>query len=49
MSEIRVSNETNETTADDNDWVLDSLIGFLKGPLWNVSILTFIDQKSVGN
>jgi hypothetical protein len=46
MSEIRVS---NETTADDNDWVLDSLIGFLKGPLWNVSILTFIDQKSVGN
>ncbi|RWS10958.1 coiled-coil domain-containing protein-like protein [Dinothrombium tinctorium] len=31
----------------DASWVLDSLIGFLKGPVWNLPIITFIEQKSV--
>ncbi|KAI1284887.1 Cilia- and flagella-associated protein 36 [Halotydeus destructor] len=31
----------------DSDWVLDSLIGFLKGPVWHLPLLTFIEQQSV--
>ena len=32
---------------EDVSWVLDSLVGFLKGPVWNLPILNFIEQKSV--
>ncbi|XP_042213562.1 cilia- and flagella-associated protein 36-like [Homarus americanus] len=32
---------------DDNAWVLDSLVNFLRGPVWNVPILTFIEHKSL--
>ncbi|XP_069995163.1 cilia- and flagella-associated protein 36-like [Penaeus vannamei] len=32
---------------DDNAWVFDSLVGFLRGPVWNVPILTFIEHKSL--
>lgn len=32
---------------DDNTWVFDSLVGFLRGPVWNVPILTFIEHKSL--
>jgi len=32
--------------AEDN-WVFDSLVGFLRGPVWNVPILTFIEHKSL--
>lgn len=35
------------TVCEENDWVLDSLIGYLKGPVWNITMLTFIEQKSV--
>uniref|UniRef100_A0A6A7FNV9 Cilia- and flagella-associated protein 36 n=2 Tax=Hirondellea gigas TaxID=1518452 RepID=A0A6A7FNV9_9CRUS len=28
-------------------WVFDSLVGFLKGPVWNVPILTFVENKSL--
>merc|ERR1712012_519918 len=38
--------EAAEKMADDN-WVFDSLVGFLRGPVWNVPILTFIEQKSL--
>ena len=31
----------------EDDWVFDSLVGFLRGPVWNVPILTFIEQKSL--
>lgn len=31
----------------DEGWVFDSLVGFLKGPVWNVPILTFIENKSL--
>lgn len=36
---------------DENEqliWVFDSLVGFLKGPVWNIPIMTFIEQKSIG-
>jgi hypothetical protein len=39
---------TNEEDVnEDVSWVLDSLVGFLKGPVWNLPILNFIEQKSV--
>merc|ERR1712012_766086 len=38
--------EAAEKMADDN-WVFDSLVGFLRGPVWNVPILTFIEHKSL--
>ncbi|XP_022248028.1 cilia- and flagella-associated protein 36-like [Limulus polyphemus] len=28
------------------NWIFDSLVGFLKGPIWNIPILTFLEQKS---
>ncbi len=31
-----------------DDWIFDSLIGFLRGPVWNVPILTFLEHKSLG-
>lgn len=35
--------------ADDKlEWVFDSLVEFLRGPIWNIPVLTFIEQKSVG-
>lgn len=37
----------SKNDTDDASWVLESLVGFLKGPVWNLSILNFIEQKSV--
>ena len=34
--------------AESDNWVFDSLVGFLRGPVWNVPILTFIEHKSLG-
>ncbi|XP_023335388.1 cilia- and flagella-associated protein 36 [Eurytemora carolleeae] len=31
----------------EDDWIFDSLIGFLRGPVWNVPILTYIEHKSL--
>eukprot|EP00090_Calanus_glacialis_P025543 TRINITY_DN3994_c0_g1_i2.p1 TRINITY_DN3994_c0_g1~~TRINITY_DN3994_c0_g1_i2.p1 ORF type:complete len:337 (+),score=97.02 TRINITY_DN3994_c0_g1_i2:42-1013(+) len=33
--------------AESDNWVFDSLVGFLRGPVWNVPILTFIEHKSL--
>merc|ERR1712227_1040338 len=38
--------QASERMAEDN-WVFDSLVGFLRGPVWNVPILTFIEHKSL--
>ncbi|KAJ0173689.1 hypothetical protein K1T71_010838 [Dendrolimus kikuchii] len=32
---------------DNNGWVFDSLVGFLHGPVWNVPLQTFIEEKSL--
>ena len=32
---------------DETSWVYDSLVGFLAGPVWQVPILTFIENKSL--
>ncbi|CAG2121559.1 unnamed protein product, partial [Medioppia subpectinata] len=42
MSEI-VAKEEEES------WVLDSLVGFLRGPVWNLTIQSFIENKSVAD
>ena len=34
-------------TESKDEWVFDSLVGFLRGPVWNVPILTFIEHKSL--
>lgn len=33
----------------DNSWVFDSLICFLNGPMWNVPIQSFIEEKCAGD
>ena len=30
------------------DWVLDSLVGFLKSPMWKDPVSKFIDRNCVG-
>ena len=35
--------------AEGDNWVFDSLVGFLGGPVWNVPVMTFIEHKSLGN
>ncbi|CAG9565413.1 unnamed protein product [Danaus chrysippus] len=32
---------------DNNSWVFDSLVGFLHGPVWNIPLQTFIEEKSL--
>lgn len=32
---------------DGSAWVFDSLVGFLHGPVWNVPLQTFIEEKSL--
>ncbi|GBP04127.1 Cilia- and flagella-associated protein 36 [Eumeta japonica] len=33
--------------SESNAWVFDSLVGFLHGPVWNVPLQTFIEEKSL--
>ena len=40
--------EVEEQSNSGNEWVLDSLVGFLKGPLWSQPLFSFLDDKSVG-
>ena len=40
--------DTSTSMAESDNWVFDSLVGFLRGPVWNVPILTFIEHKSLG-
>ncbi|XP_013135514.1 PREDICTED: cilia- and flagella-associated protein 36 isoform X2 [Papilio polytes] len=37
----------NMNDPDSNAWVFDSLVGFLHGPVWNVPLQTFIEEKSL--
>ncbi|CAH0728404.1 unnamed protein product, partial [Brenthis ino] len=32
---------------ENNAWVFDSLVGFLHGPVWNIPLQTFIEEKSL--
>lgn len=36
-------------TENNADWILDSLVMYLRGPVWLTPILNFVEQKSVGN
>ena len=42
-----MSKKGSKEAEDDDAWVFDSLVGFLRGPVWNVPILTFIEHKSL--
>lgn len=42
-----MSKKGTKEAEDDDAWVFDSLVGFLRGPVWNVPILTFIEHKSL--
>ncbi|XP_023939986.2 cilia- and flagella-associated protein 36 [Bicyclus anynana] len=33
--------------SENNAWVFDSLVGFLHGPVWNIPLQTFIEEKSL--
>ena len=44
---VKDSDHQSNDAEDQNSWVLDSLVGFLKGPVWNLTIQSFIEQKSV--
>lgn len=35
-------------TENNADWILDSLVAYLRGPIWIMPILNFVEQKSVG-
>ncbi len=39
--------EVDEAENNEDAWVFDSLVGFLRGPVWNVPVLTFIEHKSL--
>ncbi|XP_011301784.1 cilia- and flagella-associated protein 36 [Fopius arisanus] len=32
---------------EDSGWVFDSLVGFLKGPIWSSPLLTFVEERSI--
>lgn len=40
---------TDDVPEENNaDWILDSLVAYLQGPVWITPILNFVEQKSVG-
>ena len=40
--------QTSKDEETEDSWVFDSLVGFLRGPVWCVPVMTFIEQKSLG-
>lgn len=41
----------NEVVPESNpnpDWILDSLVAYLRGPVWLTPIVNFVEQNSVG-
>ena len=48
-SKARLKNkQTSKDEETEDSWVFDSLVGFLRGPVWCVPVMTFIEQKSLG-
>ena len=48
MSSKPKKSEAGASSSESDDaWVFDSLVNFLRGPVWNVPILTFIEHKSL--
>ena len=37
-----------ETSSQMDDWVLDSLVGFLKSPTWTLAVSGFTDKNCLG-
>jgi hypothetical protein len=41
--------EKSEDDSENADWILESLVAYLRGPVWVTPILNFLEEKSVGN
>ncbi|XP_065303196.2 cilia- and flagella-associated protein 36-like isoform X2 [Dermacentor albipictus] len=44
---LQLSCNTMSSDDDESSWVFESLVGYLRGPAWNIPIITFIEQKSI--
>ena len=48
MPKKEASKSPKSPQSDDPDsWIYDSLVGFLKGPVWQVPVMSFVEQKSL--
>ncbi|GIX80285.1 cilia- and flagella-associated protein 36 [Caerostris extrusa] len=43
----RTPDDSEMADEENFSWVFESLVGFLKGPVWEAAVLTFIERKSV--
>ena len=41
--------EKSDDDSENADWILESLVAYLRGPVWVTPILNFLEEKSVGN
>lgn len=37
-----------EADLESGEWVLDSLVGYLRSPAWQETLMKFLEDKSVG-
>ena len=37
----------DQPTDTEDAWIFDSLVGFLRGPVWHVPVMSFLEQKSL--
>ncbi|GIX80288.1 hypothetical protein CEXT_751451 [Caerostris extrusa] len=42
----RTPDDSEMADEENFSWVFESLVGFLKGPVWEAAVLTFIERKS---
>lgn len=47
MSAKNKKSDSKSEKEFEDAWVFDSLVGFLRGPVWHVPVMTFIEQKSL--
>ena len=40
--------EKSDDDSENADWILESLVAYLRGPVWVTPILNFLEEKSVG-
>ena len=50
MEEPVEQSPTSDQSGMENnpDWILDSLVAYLRGPVWLTPIINFVEQNSVG-
>lgn len=46
---VEQSSSSDPSDLESNpDWILDSLVAYLRGPVWLTPIVNFVEQNSVG-